>query len=178
MRLWNAIGPYYTDKAHKAEESRGTEAVLNALILATADARAGRLREDTRTALGHMWAEQQATGDRAGAWPWLQFGLGPWEGRDSEYYGAALAALAAGTAPEDYRSTAAIQNNLERLRAYLDREYSREPLANRVVVLWASTKWPGPMAAWISASLTPADHPPCPSKRPPRRTGAPLASST
>jgi squalene-hopene/tetraprenyl-beta-curcumene cyclase len=143
VRLWKEVGPYYSDGAHKAAESRGTEAVLNALILTYHDARNGRLSEDTRTALDNMWALQQTTGDHAGAWSWLQFGLSPWEGADSEYYGGALAALAVATAPEHYRSTAAIQDNLELLQAYVEREYSRQSLSNRVVLLWASTKWPG-----------------------------------
>jgi len=146
VRLWKEAEPYYGDREHssdKAIESRGTEAVLNALILARHDAQSGRFNEDTRTALDNMWALQQTTGDQAGAWPWLQFGLSPWEARDSQYYGAALAALAVGTAPENYRSRAAIQNNLERLRAYLDREYRKQPLSNRVVLLWASTKLSG-----------------------------------
>jgi squalene-hopene/tetraprenyl-beta-curcumene cyclase len=89
-----------------------------------------------------MWALQKTTGDQAGAWPWLQFGLNPWEGKDSQYYGAALAALAVGIAPEHYRSTVARQDNLERLRAYLNRAYPSQPLSNRVVLLWASTEWP------------------------------------
>jgi len=146
VRLGKEAGPYYGDpdrSAEKAIESRGTEAVLNALILACHDARSGRLNEDTRTALDNMWALQQTAGDQAGAWPWLDFGLGPWEGKDSRYYGAALAALAVGTAPEDYRSSPAIRDNVERLRAYLDREYPKQPLSNRVVLLWASTKLSG-----------------------------------
>jgi squalene-hopene/tetraprenyl-beta-curcumene cyclase len=146
VRLWKEIGPYYGDRdsgAAKATESRGTEAVLNALILAYHDAQNGRFSEDTQTALDNMWALQQTTGDEAGAWSWLQFGLSPWEDRDSQYYGAALAALAVGTAPEHYRSSAAIQDNLKLLRAYLDREFPRQPLANRVVLLWASTKLSG-----------------------------------
>ncbi|HEY8150289.1 MAG TPA: hypothetical protein VIK51_15385 [Vicinamibacteria bacterium] len=144
VRLRKEAGPYYGDgDSDKAIESRGTEAVLNALILAGHDAPSGRLNEDTRTALDHMWALQQTTGDQAGAWPWLQFDLSPWEARDSPYYGAALAALAVGTAPENYRSSAAIQESLERLHAYLDREYPKQSLSNRVVLLWASTKLPG-----------------------------------
>jgi squalene-hopene/tetraprenyl-beta-curcumene cyclase len=146
VRLWKEAGPYYGDRdsgAGKATESRGTEAVLNALILVDHDAQDGRFREDTRAALDNMWALQRTTGDQAGAWPWLQFGLSPWEGRDSQYYGAALAALAVGTAPESYRSSAAIHNNVWLLRAYLDRQYSKQPLSNRVVLLWASTKLPG-----------------------------------
>jgi hypothetical protein len=82
VRLWKDVGPYYGDRADKAVESRGTEAVLNALILAAHDARSGRLSADTRTALENMWALQEPTGDRAGAWPWLQFGLSPWEDGD------------------------------------------------------------------------------------------------
>jgi squalene-hopene/tetraprenyl-beta-curcumene cyclase len=142
VRLWKEVAPYYSDHADKAAESRGTEAVLNALILVHHDAQNGRFSRDARTALDNMWALQQTTGDQAGAWPWLQFDLSPWEGRDSQYYGAALAALAVGTAPEHYRSSA-IQKNLELLRTYLAREYSRQPLSNRVVLLWASTKLSG-----------------------------------
>ena len=144
VRLRKEAGPYYGDgDSDKAIESRGTEAVLNALILAGQDAQRGRLNEDTQAAFANMWALQQTTGDRDGAWPWLQFDLSPWEARDSPYYGAALAALAVGTAPGNYRSTAAIRNNLERLRGYLDREYPKQSLANRVVLLWASTKLSG-----------------------------------
>jgi squalene-hopene/tetraprenyl-beta-curcumene cyclase len=142
VRLWKEIGPYYGDGAQKAAESRGTEGVLNALILASDAARNGRLSEDTRTALDNLWALQQTTGEQAGAWSWLQFGLSPWEGTDSEYYGAALAALAVATAPENYRSDAAIQEKVALLRTYLEREYPRQPTSNRVVLLWASTKWP------------------------------------
>jgi squalene-hopene/tetraprenyl-beta-curcumene cyclase len=143
---WTEAAPYYANRAKdpaKATESRATEAVLNAVILADADARAGRLSKDTHTAFENMWALQQTDGPRSGAWPWLQFGLDPWEGRNAEYFGAALAALATGTAPEAYDSEPAIQASLARLRSYLDREYTNQPLSNRVVLLWASTKLPG-----------------------------------
>src|SRR5437667_607708 len=46
--LWNDVGPYYTDEGYsngKPAESRGTEAVLNALILASEDAQVGKLSE-------------------------------------------------------------------------------------------------------------------------------------
>jgi squalene-hopene/tetraprenyl-beta-curcumene cyclase len=146
VRRWMEGAPYYPNRpkdSAKAAESRATEAVLNALILADADARAGRLSEDTRTAFDNMWALQLTTGAGSGAWPWLQFGLDPWEGPNAGYFGAALAALAAGTAPGGYASEAAIQPGLARLRSYLDREYANQPLSNRVVLLWASTQLPG-----------------------------------
>ena len=156
VRLWEKIGPYYGDSQHdsqKATESRGTEAVLNAFILAVYDARQGRLSKDTRTAFEHMWALQQTSGDRKGAWSWLQFSLSPWEAEDSPYYGAALAAVAAGTAPENYRSTAEIQHNLERLHEYLTYEYATQSLLNRTVLLWASAKWPRLLEPARQASL-------------------------
>ncbi|MGH9344095.1 MAG: hypothetical protein ACRD19_10075 [Terriglobia bacterium] len=146
VRLWNEVKPYYSDKEygeHKAAQSRGTEAVLNALILATYDAREGKLSDDTRAAFADMWALQQTQGDGKGAWSWLQFNNEPWEAHDSQYYGAALAAVATGAAPDNYRSSPEIQNNLKLLREYLNREYTEQSAINRVVLLWASTKWPG-----------------------------------
>ena len=143
VRLWKEVGPFYSDQGYKAAESRGTEAVLNALILASHDAQSGRLSDDTRGAFANMWALQETTGTKRGAWSWLQFDLEPWEASDSQYYGAALAAVAVGTAPENYRSTPEIQNNLKLLREYLDREYAPQSTINRVVLLWASTRFPG-----------------------------------
>jgi squalene-hopene/tetraprenyl-beta-curcumene cyclase len=146
VRLWKEVGPFYTDEdygVHKAAESRGTEAVLNTLILASYDTQSGQLSDDTRAAFNNMWALQQTTGEKKGSWPWLRFHLEPWEGLDSEYYGAALAAVAVGTAPGDYRSAPEIQNNLKLLREYLDHDYNQQSLVNRVYLLWASTKLPG-----------------------------------
>jgi squalene-hopene/tetraprenyl-beta-curcumene cyclase len=146
VRMWKQIGPYYSDQeygAYKTAESWGTEAVLNALILANDNGQQERLSEDTRAAFDNMWALQQKTDDNRGAWWWLQFELRPWEARDSQYFGAALAALAVGIAPENYRLTLEIQDNLELLRGYLKREYATQSLYNRMVLLWASTKLPG-----------------------------------
>lgn len=150
VRLWKEVAPFYTDAdrgAYKSVESRGTESVLNALILASNDAsnspRNGHLSEDTRAAFENMWAEQQTSGDKRGAWLWLRFKNEPWEADDSGYYGAALAAIAVGTAPENYRSNPEIQNSLKMLREYLNREYAAQTLSNRAVLLWASAKLPG-----------------------------------
>ena len=155
VRLWKEIGPYYNegDGAYKTSESRGTEAVINALILASRDARIGRLGAESREAFDNMWGEQDKAGAHAGAWPWLQFGLEPWEGGDSQYYGAALAALAVGTAPDNYRSAPDIQRNLALLREYLTHEYVRQSLINRTALLWASTAWPGILETGRRASL-------------------------
>jgi len=158
VRLWKEVEPFYSDEkrgAYKTSESRGTEAVLNALVLASHDAQSGpngpngpsgKLSADARTALDNMWALQQTTGDAKGAWPWLRFHNEPWEADDSQFYGAALAAIAVGTAPENYLAAPEIQNNLALLRDYLNRECDRETLINRVVLLWAAAKVPGLLA--------------------------------
>lgn len=146
VRMWNTVEPFYSDKKtgpHKTAQARGTESVLNALILASYDARNGTLSADTRTAFDSMWALQLTSGETKGAWSWLQFDNEPFEAHDSDYYGAALAAVAAGAASGGYLAEPAIRNNLGLLRDYLNREYSRESPINHAVLLWASAKWPG-----------------------------------
>jgi squalene-hopene/tetraprenyl-beta-curcumene cyclase len=120
-------------------ESRGTEAVLNAVILTSADA-AKQLRESSapaRTALARMWATQRADG----RWDWLEFGLEPWETTDAYYHGATFAAFAAGTAPGPH--DAAATAGIERLRTYLSSNYQAQHLYNRTWALLASTRLKG-----------------------------------
>ena len=71
--LWKDIEPFYSDEsegANKTAESRGTEAVLNALVLASHDAPHGSLSHDTQVALKNMWSLQVRSGSAAGAWWW------------------------------------------------------------------------------------------------------------
>jgi squalene-hopene/tetraprenyl-beta-curcumene cyclase len=133
----NPFRSYYTDKK---EESLGTESILNALILVNNDVRraGGLLGEPTRNALAHLWEQQ----GEDGAWPWLDFGLNPWE-NDATYYGAALAALAVGTAGKDYYDQADVRPRVVRLKAYLRAEFANQPLHHRVAALWASSRLPG-----------------------------------
>lgn len=151
VRMWNQVAPFYPDESRgfpKTSESRGTESVLNALVLAARDASAGHLSADTRLAFENMWAEQLKTGDSKGAWPWLQFHNAPWEG-DSQYYGATLAAIAVGRAPGGYRFDPGIQDRLHMLATYLLRERPSQRPIDRVMLLWAS--------AHIDGLLAPAD---------------------
>lgn len=146
VRLWKEVAPFYSDAdrgAYKSVESRGTESVLNALMLASNDALTGQLSNDTRTALESMWSEQQTTGEKRGAWLWLRFANEPWEADDSDFYGATLAAIAVGTAPGNYRAKTEIQNNLKLLREYLNRQCAAQTALNRAVLLWAAAKVPG-----------------------------------
>ncbi len=147
VRLWNDVEPFYPDAmrgAGKTLESRGTEAILNALALVSNKAPA----EDTTLALDNMLALQIATGDAAGAWPWLQFHNAPWEG-DSQYFGATLAALAIGRAPATWRSQPKVKTAVVSLRRYLASELAAQTLMDRLFLVWANTIRPD--------LLTPAD---------------------
>jgi squalene-hopene/tetraprenyl-beta-curcumene cyclase len=143
--MWKQIEPFYPDETRgvpKTAESRGTESILNALVLVSHDAPGNLLSPDARLALDNMWEQQLKTGAAQGAWSWLQFHNSPWEG-DSEFYGATLAAIAVGLAPTAYRSSPAIQEDLQLLRGYLTRERESQILFHRVMLLWASTRTPG-----------------------------------
>lgn len=146
VRLWKEVEPFYPDQTRglpKSSESRGTEAVMNALILATRDASTGVLSDDSRQAFANMWALQFKAGELKGAWAWLNFKYEPWEAPDSAYVGASLAAIAIGTAPGGYASSPDIQEQIKLLRDYLQPRADTERLFNRVMVLWASTKLSG-----------------------------------
>jgi len=129
---------FYDVSDRKQIQSRGTEAVLNALVLASADADHDRRTpgETTRKALRRLWETQRPDG----AWDWLDFGLEPFESADAAYYGATLAALAVGTAglSTDPPADAA---GMDKLRGYLKDRYAEQSLFNRVSLLLASTRW-------------------------------------
>ena len=146
VRLWKEVEPFYKDAdrgPYKSVESRGTESVLNALILSSHDAQSGALSNDAHMAFENMWAEQQITGKQKGAWLWLRFKNEPWEADDSDYFGATLAAVAIGIAPGDYRARPEIQSGVRLLRDYLNREVAVQTTINRVLLLWAAAKLPG-----------------------------------
>jgi squalene-hopene/tetraprenyl-beta-curcumene cyclase len=145
VRLWGEVLPIYSDEkngAPKTLESRGTEAVVYALILVRNDMRSGSLSDDSRLALSNMWALQIKDGENQGALPWLNFHNEPWEADDSQYWGASLAAVAAGSAPQAYRSTPEVQENLKLLGQYLRHGEQGQSLLNRAGLLWASAKLP------------------------------------
>jgi squalene-hopene/tetraprenyl-beta-curcumene cyclase len=138
---------YDFDDAKKVQ-SRGTEAVLNALVLANVDRANNRTNpgDATRRAFEHLWVTQVREGPDAGSWAWLNFGLGPWETGKGRYFGATLAAIAAGKAPgylagADFDS--ALRARVDALRAYLRGRYAAEDLHNRVWLLWASSGMEG-----------------------------------
>lgn len=148
-RHWRDVEPFYPDQTRgipKTSESRAIEAVMNAVVLSRRDARAGRLSDDTRTALGVMWALQMKTGPNNGAWTWLNFNYEPWESPNSPYFGASLAALAVGSAPENYAASPDIQDRVKALRGYFERQHAGVSLHNQLMGLWASGRLTGLLA--------------------------------
>src|SRR5271165_2082710 len=141
VRLWSQSQPYYGGDSTAA--ARGTESVLNALVLANEDARERQHGALTQAAFDNMWALQQTAGADRGAWLWIQFDNEPWEAYDSVYYGATLAALAVGMAGGDYRSQPEVDDALARLKAYLNDHYEAQTPLNRIALLWASAHIPG-----------------------------------
>jgi squalene-hopene/tetraprenyl-beta-curcumene cyclase len=150
VSMWNQMAPFYSEAsgAGKEVESRDAESVLNALILSSYDARQGHLSPTTRMAFENAWALQSTAGPSAGAWVWQDFHYTPWESPESEYHGAALMAVAVGTAPDHYRDDPKIAAHLAALTGYLSSHYEAQPLLNKVVALWASD--------WFSGVLTDA----------------------
>ncbi|HEV2448752.1 MAG TPA: hypothetical protein VGS58_22620, partial [Candidatus Sulfopaludibacter sp.] len=66
VRLWNEVEPYYPDETRgvpKTSESRGTEAIFNALVLKRYHS------PDLPRALDNMWAQQIQEGEAKGAFP-------------------------------------------------------------------------------------------------------------
>ena len=145
VRLWDEVLPFYDDAkngAPKTAEARGTESVLNALVLTSYEGGRAKLSDEARLALDNMWALQLKAGEKNGAWTWLNFHNEPWEADDSQFWGATLGALALGNTPKDYRSQAGVLENAKLLYQYLQREQQEQSLLNRLFLLWASTKVP------------------------------------
>jgi squalene-hopene/tetraprenyl-beta-curcumene cyclase len=139
LRRVESYGVHEPMSKGKEEQSRGSEAVLNLLILASEDAREERPRPGgpTRQALDELWAAQRADG----AWDWLDTGMEPYESNDSVYYGAALAAIAVGTA-SGYADGAGedVWGNIGKMRSYLRANYTNQSLYNKTWALLASTR--------------------------------------
>jgi squalene-hopene/tetraprenyl-beta-curcumene cyclase len=144
----DALHPYYSKE--RKPSALGTEAVLNALVLVSTERRrgGGPLSATAEVALGHLWEQQQPSG----AWRWLEFGLNPWE-KDGTYYGAALAAVAVGTAGPEYLDRADVRPRVDAVKQYLRTAYAEQPLHHRVAGLWASGLLPGALAERDATNL-------------------------
>jgi hypothetical protein len=149
---WSEMAPFYSDASDgpgMTAASHATEAVLNAVILASYDAQQGHLRPVTQTALNEAWALQETRGELSGAWKWQDFHLAPWESTESGYQGAALFMLKVESSPDNYADTPEAREHLARLQEYLEKHYAMQPLVNQLYVLWLTSK--------VTKLLTPAE---------------------
>ena len=154
--IWEQMQPFYSDipsGAGKEVESHNTEAVLNAFILSSYDRDSGHLSDVARKAFDNAWALQSQSGPDAGSWVWQNFGLAPFESKESQYHWAALMAMAVGHAPGNYRADPAIAGYLDLLVSYLRSHYEAQPLLNKIAALWASQSFPAVLDAKQRAQL-------------------------
>ena len=130
---------HWDDPEAEAKPKWDAEVVSTAEALAINDAvTTGALHSLTRRALDRMWTLQKPNG----GWEWLKCGWPPLEHDD--YYGAIVAALAVGHAPDGYASGQSPRDGLQRLRAYF-RKTPPPDLHHQTMVLWASTRLDGLM---------------------------------
>src|SRR5262249_13871925 len=76
------------------------------------------------------------------------FNYEPWESPGGRYYGAAMAAIAVGTAPGYYRpgADATVDGHVALLRSYLRERQGAQNTFNRIWLLWASHNLEGLLA--------------------------------
>jgi squalene-hopene/tetraprenyl-beta-curcumene cyclase len=160
VEKFNDVTLYYQPPRYgedKRLQSRGTEAIQNALICATIDAQSGleNISKVTSVAFANLWKNQQRLegSENKGGWSWLDFGLEPWESADAEYYGVSLAAMAVGIAPGNYSQKEDIQKNVAMLRKYLTSRFDGQHLHNKMAVLLASSYLDGLLSEDQEASL-------------------------
>jgi hypothetical protein len=149
---WNRLDAaefqlYYDFDDPKKKQSRGTEAILNALVLSLDDHLQGRRQpsDDTKKALAILWSTQITQGQHKGSWEWLNFGTEPWESDGGRYMGAAMAAIAVGSAPANGLSSTEGDSHqqLDSQRDYLKQRFGSQNLHNKVWMLWASATTSG-----------------------------------
>jgi squalene-hopene/tetraprenyl-beta-curcumene cyclase len=136
------LGPMFREEDGMVGYS-ALEFVSMATALVFYDAQTtGKLHPSTRSALTKMWALQNGAGDwnpldhcAAMAFPVAEF---------DPYYGATLAALATGMAPEDYAKTSEARAGLAKLRTFF--KNNPAPGAHhQAMLLWASQRTEGLM---------------------------------
>lgn len=125
------------EEDEKVKKHQHREIVGTSTALAIHDAQtAGKLHPVTRQALDRMWTLQR----KDGAWSWPKCDWPPFEVDD--YYGAVLAAVGVGHAPEGYAQGDSAKTGVEKLRAYLTKTPAPN-LHHRAWLLWASVRLDG-----------------------------------
>ena len=125
---------YPKAKEPLATQEVSVEAIFAALFLT-----------DSQEALDRLWRLQR----RDGTWDWNSANLDPWEMPESEYYGAAVAALAVSR-----EKGSAFAANRASLQKYMRDGLDHQPMQNKLMALWASSEvkdlLPASAKAWIA----------------------------
>ncbi|MBX9679068.1 MAG: hypothetical protein K2X38_09920 [Gemmataceae bacterium] len=117
----------------KSKPRWDAEVVASGAALAFNDAATtGKLHPTTKKALDRMWTVQK----KDGGWNWLKCSWPPMENDD--HYGATLAAVAAGVAPEEYRKSDLAKAGLAKLKLYFEKN-PPENLHHKAMLLWANS---------------------------------------
>jgi len=107
------------------------EAVMTGAVLAQHDAAtSGKLQPISRQALDLLWQVQQ----KDGGYNWLKLNDPPSE--IDNHFGATMAAIGTGLAPDGYADTPAAHTGLEKIRSYL-RAHPPEHMHQRAMLLLA-----------------------------------------
>ncbi len=115
------------------------EVVMSAAVLAHNDAATSQeLHPATRAALDRMWTVQREDG----GFDWLDCDWPPMESDD--YYGATMALLAVGSAPDQYAASPAARKGMARLRKYL-KANPPDNLHHQIMLMWGASKIDGIM---------------------------------
>jgi squalene-hopene/tetraprenyl-beta-curcumene cyclase len=134
--------PYYDHTEAKKTESRGVEAVVNALAVAGLEDDA--ISRDRQALVGAAMARMWDTQRSDGAWDWLDFGLEPYEAPDAAFQGATMAALAAGSRAASQAGNRQVAGaGTARLRDYLRSRFAAQRAFNRAWMLLAGTRLDG-----------------------------------
>ena len=96
----------------------------------------GKLSQVTRDVLDLLWTVQREDG----GWKWPHCDYAPMEIDD--HYGATLAALTVGIAPDGYSETAAAKAGLAKLRIYFENSPPKS-LHHRAMIAWCSLRVAG-----------------------------------
>ena len=131
VRLWKEVKPFLSGPT----ELRGTEAVLNALVLVTYEAHNSTLSDDARQALDVYVGAANQAGRKCRCLALVQPGRRAMGGPGLAVLGATLAAVAIGTAPRRYQTAPEIQDNLKLMKAYLQQGLRTQSLLNRLAFL-------------------------------------------
>jgi squalene-hopene/tetraprenyl-beta-curcumene cyclase len=142
------VGPVFFHHDGTAEGYSALEFVGNTTALVFHDAQtSGKLQPLTRSALTKMWALQNKDSERgyAGTWNMMDHCGGTFPIVEfDQYYGATLAALATGVAPDGYASSPEAKEGLARLRTYF-KKHPPSSLHHQAMLLWASLRTEGLM---------------------------------